>query len=289
MRGIRAILKPALSGLLACVALPASAGTLYRCVGETGIPAIVDAHHRPNRAKCEIAANFAASGAHAEAITSTAPAYVPTPVATVPVGHDEPLAPVRPPPQRIGTQRHYYSYIQNGVRTYDDFAPKGQFGSLRVRTYAMDRCYACGKSSVDFASVPLNTNAYSSEIASASHEFGVDEAVVRAIIHAESAFRWNAKSKVGAQGLMQLMPDTARRFGVQDAFDAAQNIRGGVQYLAWLLKRYGGDLGKTAAGYNAGEGAVDRHGGVPPYSETRLYVTRVNQLYARYSKVLAAR
>ena len=87
----------------------------------------------------------------------------------------------------------------------------------------------------------------------------MDEAIVRAIIHAESAYNPNALSRVGAQGLMQLMPATARRFGVGDAFDASQNISGGVQYLAWLLKRFNGDLTLAAAGYNAGEGAVDKY------------------------------
>ncbi len=81
---------------------------------------------------------------------------------------------------------------------------------------------------------------------------------------------------------MQLMPGTARRFGVNDAYDASQNIRGGVQYLSWLLKRFNGDLTLAAAGYNAGEGAVDRYGGVPPYSETQRYVQRVGLLAGRY-------
>ena len=81
---------------------------------------------------------------------------------------------------------------------------------------------------------------------------------------------------------MQLMPATAERFGVTDAFDPAQNIRGGVRYLAWLLRRFNGDLTLAAAGYNAGEGAVDRHGGVPPYRETQTYVQRVGLLADRY-------
>jgi soluble lytic murein transglycosylase-like protein len=128
----------------------------------------------------------------------------------------------------------------------------------------------------------LNTNAFSNEIATAARDFGVDQAIVRAIIHAESAYNPNALSRVGAQGLMQLMPATARRFGVSNAFDAAQNIRGGVQYLAWLLKRFNGNLTLAAAGYNAGEGAVDKYKGVPPYSETQRYVQRVGLLADRY-------
>ena len=111
---------------------------------------------------------------------------------------------------------------------------------------------------------------------------GVEEALVRTIIHVESAYRPAARSHAGAQGLMQLMPATARRFGVSDSFDASQNIRGGVQYLSWLLRRFNGNLTLAAAGYNAGEGAVDRHGGVPPYRETQNYVVRVAQLAERY-------
>src|SRR6185312_4666936 len=133
------------------------------------------------------------------------------------------------------------------------------------------------------------TSAYKDEIAQASRSYGVDEAVIRAIIHAESAFRPTALSRVGAQGLMQLMPATARRFGVSDSYNAAQNIQGGVQYLAWLLKRYGGDIRLAAAGYNAGEGAVDKYKGVPPYSETRRYVERVSTLAERYRGTLAER
>jgi len=85
------------------------------------------------------------------------------------------------------------------------------------------------------------------------------------------------------------MPATARRFGVANAFDAAQNIRGGVQYLAFLLKRFNGNLALVAAGYNAGEGAVDKYNGVPPYSETQRYVARVSQLADRYRSTPVAR
>jgi soluble lytic murein transglycosylase-like protein len=140
---------------------------------------------------------------------------------------------------------------------------------------------------VNFGSVKLNTSSFTSEIHNASRQFGVDEAVVRAIIHAESAYRANAVSHAGAQGLMQLIPATASRFGVSDPFDPAQNIQGGVKYLAWLMKRYSSDLTLVAAAYNAGEGAVDRNGGVPPYSETRRYVQRVGQLADRYRSALA--
>src|SRR5690606_41284806 len=124
---------------------------------------------------------------------------------------------------------------------------------------------------------------------SAAIREGVDEAVGRGIIHAVSSFDPKARSRVGAQGLMQLMPATAQRCGVEDAYEPEQNIRGGVQYLAWLLKRFDGDLTLAAAGYNAGEGAVAKYKGVPPYAETRRYVERVGVLADRYRGLLAAR
>ena len=107
----------------------------------------------------------------------------------------------------------------------------------------------------------------------------LDPALVRAVVAVESAFRPEAVSKRGAQGLMQLMPATARALGVQDAFDPAQNLDGGARHLAALVQSYGGDLDKALAAYNAGEGAVARHGGVPPYRETRDYVAKVLKRY----------
>jgi soluble lytic murein transglycosylase-like protein len=128
----------------------------------------------------------------------------------------------------------------------------------------------------------LNIDAYSAEIVATSFAYGVDPDFVRAIIHAESAFNPKARSPKGAQGLMQLMPATAARFGVQDPWDPGQNIQGGVQYLAWLTDRFAGDESLVAAAYNAGEGAVDRYSGIPPYAETTAYVDRVTQLANAY-------
>lgn len=116
------------------------------------------------------------------------------------------------------------------------------------------------------------------EIASAE---GVDMHLARAIIQAESAFNYKARSKAGALGLMQLMPSTAERFGVVDPFDPRQNISGGVKYLKWLHDYYQGDLTRVVAAYNAGEGAVNRHKGIPPFRETRAYVPKVLDLYQR--------
>ena len=109
--------------------------------------------------------------------------------------------------------------------------------------------------------------------------FGLDPMLVLAVIAAESAFDKTAVSPKGAQGLMQLMPQTASRFGVSNAFDAEQNLRGGMTYLAWLIEQFRGDLDLALAGYNAGEGAVEQYRGIPPYQETREYVRRIRAVY----------
>jgi soluble lytic murein transglycosylase-like protein len=103
----------------------------------------------------------------------------------------------------------------------------------------------------------------------------VSPALVLAVISVESAGRTDAVSSAGAQGLMQLMPDTASRFGVTDSTNPGQNIKGGVAYLGWLLNHFGNDPVLALAGYNAGEGNVRRHEGVPPFAETRAYVPKV--------------
>jgi len=109
--------------------------------------------------------------------------------------------------------------------------------------------------------------------------YELDPDLVLAIVAIESGYQPNAVSPRKAQGLMQLIPDTARRFGVDDPFDPADNLRGGMSYLRWLLAYFEGDVRLTLAGYNAGEGAVDRYSGIPPYAETQAYVSRVLQSY----------
>jgi soluble lytic murein transglycosylase-like protein len=112
-------------------------------------------------------------------------------------------------------------------------------------------------------------------VAEAAQRHGLDPALVMAVVGVESGFQPQAVSPKGARGLMQLMPRTAREMGVADPFDPAANLDGGSRYLSSLVARYEGDLTKALAAYNAGMGAVARHGGVPPYAETRKYVQRV--------------
>jgi soluble lytic murein transglycosylase-like protein len=148
-------------------------------------------------------------------------------------------------------------------------------------------CVACNvNSTIRWNSVALNLTAYADAIRSASIEYGIDEAFLRAIIHAESAFNPRALSLKGAQGLMQLMPATASDMGVLDAFNTGQNIRGGARYLSLLLHDFNGNERLATAAYNAGPGAVQRYSGVPPYAETRVYVARVDTLRKRYGAAI---
>lgn len=110
----------------------------------------------------------------------------------------------------------------------------------------------------------------------------LDPTLLKAVVHVESAFNSNARSYKGAMGLMQLMPGTARRFGVRNPYQADQNVSGGSRYLRWLLDRYSGNEKLAIAAYNAGEGAVDDYGTIPPYSETQTYVKRVLKMRELY-------
>lgn len=315
-----------LIGLLGVLAtFPVAGSTLYRCDSGDGVPQYVS--KRVAGASCRVVSSApspprrraaASAGTRPPApsraptgspanIDSGAPAtfmgVAPTTSVSRPASAESAPVPVTTPraaraqPQAGASRRlqqgQVYSYVKDGVRHYSSSRPAGgaQVAAVRTIRYSFfETCYACGAApGVNFGNVRLNENAFRDEVARASREFGVEEAIVRAIMHAESAFNPNALSRAGAQGLMQLMPATAARFGVVNAFDPEQNIRGGVEYLAWLLKRFNGDLTLAAAGYNAGEGAVQRHGGVPPYAETQRYVVRVGTLAERYRGQLAAR
>lgn len=120
----------------------------------------------------------------------------------------------------------------------------------------------------------------------AARRNGLDEAWLRAIAHAESDLQARALSPAGARGVMQLMPDVIADYDVADPESPAQSIRAGARHLRWLLQRYGGDRTRALAAYNAGAGAVDRYGGVPPYAETRDYIDKVQALYLRYRETM---
>jgi len=116
---------------------------------------------------------------------------------------------------------------------------------------------------------------------------GVDPRFIHAVIKQESKYDPKAVSHVGAEGLMQMMPETAKRFGLKDPFDPKANVEAGTKYLKWLLKRFDGDVSLALAGYNAGEGSVDKYKGVPPYDETQNYVKKIVETYGKtYHPVL---
>jgi soluble lytic murein transglycosylase-like protein len=185
----------------------------------------------------------------------------------------------------LSGQAQVYKWVdEDGIVTYSNIAPPKQqdFQVLRFPCYAADpKCR-----SVSWEKIPLNTQAYRTEIRSASQFNSVEESLIRAIIHAESAYQPDALSPKGAQGLMQLMPATQAELEVSNPFDPEDNIRGGARYLSQLMAEFDGDLELAAAAYNAGSNAVYKYGGVPPYDETQEYVRRVKILYRRYGQAL---
>lgn len=171
---------------------------------------------------------------------------------------------------------------RNGVLRFTDRAPASSVKSIifQPRTHFVSRIKFSYKNNNNKL---LQHAKYSSLIENAAFKHQLDRALIQAVIHAESGFNPHAVSPKGARGLMQLMPGTAKRFGVNNAFSPELNIRAGSQYLRTLLNRYRGRTDLALAAYNAGEGAVERHKGIPPYPETREYVRRVLQLKKRYS------
>ena len=139
-------------------------------------------------------------------------------------------------------------------------------------------------SSTSMKNYTTGSNKIDSYIVGASRKYGIDPLLIYAQMHQESAFKKRARSHKGASGLMQLMPATARRFGVTKIYDPKQNIYAGVRYMRWLLNKFNGDIVLALAGYNAGEGAVMKYGNnVPPYRETQNYVRRILNRYKTIS------
>lgn len=177
-----------------------------------------------------------------------------------------------------------YKYLQGGTPSFSDVPP-----SKVAYVVYRPSCYACAvTSSIDWLTTPLHRDAYGDEIAQAAHQYALDPALVRAVIHAESNFNASARSPKGAMGLMQLMPGTARMLGVTEPHVPGHNILGGAQYLAGLLARFKNDVALATAAYNAGPEAVQRYAGVPPYAETQVYVQRVKILHQRYKEITTA-
>jgi soluble lytic murein transglycosylase-like protein len=164
--------------------------------------------------------------------------------------------------------------------------------ALRLRDIAAVEDAACpfapptAKSapSLNFTALPNpNHDIVADWVNQIAPRYSIDPALVMAVIQAESAYNPGALSPKNAQGLMQLIPATAQRFGVKDPWNPLDNIKGGVAYLHWLLRHFSGNVEWVLAAYNAGEGAVDRHQGVPPYQETQAYVKKILGQYHKTS------
>lgn len=277
----------ALCGALACVLMmpgSATAGTVYRCTGSNGQLAftnkpggysgckkVADYADAPAAKTAAAAATTKHAEYHSESATETAAAQSLPADAVQPAGKDV----------EIHRGAVYKITRANGVTEYTNTRPN-RGGYQLLFTY-ISTCFACNvHSNINWTSTALNLNAYRAEVAAAAAEFGVDPSLLRAVIHAESAFNPNAISNKGAEGLMQLIPGTASDMGVNNPFDVSQNIRGGAQYLAGLLKQFKGDERMATAAYNAGPQNVLKYNGVPPFDETRVYVDRVATLRQRY-------
>jgi len=177
-----------------------------------------------------------------------------------------------------------YKYPQSGsITVFTDQKPT-HISNYEVIKFA---CFACNPhSTIDWNKVKLNLTSFVDTINRAAQRHNVDPALVRAVIHAESAFNTKATSHAGAQGLMQLMPATAKELGVTNSLNAKQNINGGAKYIAQLLQTFNGDIKLATAAYNAGPNAVKKYHGIPPYQETEVYVERVGILHRRYQSAI---
>ncbi|HEY2396307.1 MAG TPA: lytic transglycosylase domain-containing protein [Rudaea sp.] len=280
----------ALCGALACalmVPVSAIAGAVYRCSGPDG--QLTFTNTPGSGGSCRKVADYADTPAakaspavpvakHAEYRSEPA-----TPESANAPASDVDATQQTPATKDVEIRRGaVYKIVRaNGVTEYTNTRPS-RGGYQLLFTY-ISTCYACNiHSNVNWSSTALNLSAYRAEVAAAAAEFGVDASLLRAVIHAESAFNPNAISNKGAEGLMQLIPETASDMGVNNPFDVSQNIRGGAQYLAGLLKEFKGDERMATAAYNAGPQNVLKYNGVPPFDETRVYVDRVATLRQRY-------
>lgn len=196
----------------------------------------------------------------------------------------------------VPENRHYAANLFGIAAMHGHFEAQKMLETIEIRTQDTPACVleavvpekaplqqaaSQGSPAIDayVASLPKGKRWVVDLVHNISEWHQVDPKLVLSIITAESNFKISAKSSKEAQGLMQLIPATAERFNVKNAYNASQNIKGGVKYLRWLLSYFRGDVALTVAAYNAGEGAVDKYRGVPPYRETKAYVKKVLGLY----------
>lgn len=178
-------------------------------------------------------------------------------------------------------QADVYMYNKpDGSRYFSDHKAHPSSGYAYIGKYGRPTAYASCKGMTP-ALLQERAQRYQPLIRLYGDQYNVDTRMIKAVMRVESCFDSNARSRVGAGGLMQLMPKTAAHLGVKDRFNPAQNIRGGVRYLRMMLDRFNNNWKLALAAYNAGPGAVDKYNGVPPYKETRSYIRRIMTIYNR--------
>jgi hypothetical protein len=193
------------------------------------------------------------------------------------------VTPTVVPPVESKTRKAAKKLVQKTASVQPVFSRKGLAQSFAYNKLAM----SSGKSMNDFTTGDAVIDSY---IVDSCLRYNIDPLLIYSQMHQESSFKLKATSYKGARGLMQLMPGTAIRFGVRDIYNPKQNIEGGVKYMRWLLDTFGGDVLLALAGYNAGEGAVQKYGNqIPPYRETQEYVRRISTRYTSITNPNIAR